>query len=263
MIDTDEYNPSTAPNSYTKLTIMNAKDKEVCEETNYTIAKVYTQDLKIKHEDRFLLSFTTMSNLADIKRKNPDDIFTSQMIIPPNQTILSGFNRLLENTLSQISKNIDIIIFGGSVCVDEISEKVVPYDYENSKEPIDLPFVVGNIIHKIYPTNVRISHFGYNENYKEMLEIKDYALLKNDATKVFNILDNINIVNDDTRYEYDLRYLCNAMFSIISKAKLSRVEFLVKYKITDKDDFNSFKDATEKYGYSVVLENNKLIVTKN
>ncbi len=79
-----------------------------------------------------------------------------------------------------------------------------------------------------------------------MLKTKDYALLKNDVTKVFNILDNINIVNDDTRYEYDLRYLCNVMFSIISKAKLCGVELLVKYKITDKDDFNSFKDATEK-----------------
>lgn len=264
MIDSDEYNPSTANNSYSHITIMNAKNEEVCEETKDTIAKVYTQDFKIKHEDRFLFSATTMSNLYDIKMKNPNDIFTLQMIIPPNQTIMTGYKRLLENTLCQVSHYVDVVIFGGSVTVDEISEDTMPYNYKDMNHQddkiIDLPFMIGNIIHKIFPSHVRFSHFGVNEHYNELLKVKNYALLKNDVTKSFDILDNINNIDDNTRYEYDLRYLCHVMFSIISKKKLNRVELLVQYKIVDMDDFTSFKDATEKYGYKVMLESNKFTV---
>lgn len=257
MIDSDEYDPYTANNSYSNITILHAKDKEVCEETKNTIAKVYTQDFVIKHEDRFLFSATTMSNLMDIKRKNPKDIFTSQIIIPPNQTIVSGFKRLLENTLCQISNNVDVIIFGGTITVDMVSEDTLPYNYKDKTNTIDLSFVIGNIIHKIFPSNIRFSHFGVSENYEELLKIKDYALLKNS-----DILDNINNINDNTRYEYDLIFLCRAVHDIISKKKINKVELLTKYKLTDKDDFEQFKEATEKYGYNVILENNKLTVIK-
>ena len=263
MIDSDNYNPSTAKNSYSKITIMNAKNEEVCEETKNTVTKVYTQDLKLKHEDRFLLSASTMGNLYDIKRKNPKDIFTTQLIIPPNMTIDVGYKRLLENTMCQISHYVDVIVFGGSVTVDEISEDTMPYNYKNNIEPIDLPFMIGNIIHKIFPSHVRFSHFGVNENYNELLKIKDYALLKNDVTKSFDILENINNIDDNTRYEYDLRFLCHAVYDIISKKKLNRVELLVRYKTVDIDDFTSFKEATEKYGYRVMLESNKFTVEKN
>lgn len=257
MIDSDEYDPFTANNSYSNITIFNSKNKEVCEETKNTIAKVYTQDFVIKHEDRFLFSATTISNLMDVKRKNPKDIFTSQIIIPPNQTIVSGFKRLLENTLCQISNNVDVIIFGGTITVDMVSEDTLPYNYKDKTNTIDLSFVIGNIINKIFPSNIRFSHFGVSENYEELLKIKDYALLKNS-----DILDNINNINDNTRYEYDLTFLCRAVHNIISKGKINKVELLTKYKLTDKDDFEQFKEATEKYGYNVILESNKLTVIK-
>jgi len=263
MIDGDEYVPSTANNSYSNITILNAKNKSVCNKTKNTIAKVYTQDLQIKHEDRFLLSATTMANLNDIKRTHPNDKFTSQIIIPPNETFMTGFQRLLENTLCQISHNIDIIIFGGTVTKDDIGEDTLPYDYKKDKEAIDLVLTVSTMIHKIFPSNIRFSHFGVQEQYHELLKIEDYALLKSDITKPFDVLDNINNIQDDTRYEYDLRYLCRVMHDIISKKKLNRVELLVKYKILDQDDYNSFKEATENHGYYVILESNKITEIKN
>jgi len=269
MIDSDNYNPSTANNSYSNITILNAKNEEVCEETKNTIAKVYTQDFKLKHEDRFLFGATTMSNLYDIKRKNPKDIFTVQLIIPPNMTIDVGYKRLLENTMCQISHYVDVIVFGGTIPVSEESEDTIPYDYKNHKsnsdEPIDLAFMIGNIIQKIFPSCVRFSHFGVNEHYNELLKIKDYALLKNNVMKSFDILDNINNVSDNTRYEYNLRFLCNAIFSIISKKKIDRVELLVSHKkpdLQEEENYNSFKEATEQYGYNVMLENNRFIVEK-
>lgn len=264
MIDSDKYDPSTASNSYSYLTILNAKNEEVCLKTKDTIAKVYTQDLQAKHEDRFLFSATTMSNLMDIIRRNPNDIFTAQMIIPPNQTFMSSFERLLENTLSQVSHHVDVIVFGGTIIKDEVSDDTLPYDYkDDGKEPLDLVFAIANIIHKIFPSNFRFSHFGVKENHDELLKIKDYALLKNDVLRSFEVLDNINSVSDDTRYEYDLQYLCRVMYDIISKTKINRVELLVKYKISDLEDYNSFKEATEKYGYQVILESNKFTVIKN
>jgi len=99
MIDSDLYCPSTANNSYSPITIIEAKNKEVCEKTKSVIAKVYTQDLQVKHEDRFLLDITSISNLMAIKRKHPNDKFTTQIIILPNETFMTGFARLLENTL--------------------------------------------------------------------------------------------------------------------------------------------------------------------
>lgn len=269
MFDNDNYNPSTANNSYSNITIMNAKNEEVCEETKNTIAKVYTQDFKIKHEDRFLFSATTMNNLYDIKMKNPNDIFTSQIIIPPHQTIDIGYKRLLENTLCQTSDYVDVIVFGGTITVNDESEDTIPYDYKKYKpesdEPLDLAFIIGNIVHKIFPSCVRFSHFGVKEQYEELLKIKDYACLKNDVSKPFSILDDINNVSDDSRYTYNLRYLCNVMFSIISKKKLDRVELLAKHRELDsqeKENYDSFKEATEKYGYRVTLESNKFTVEK-
>ena len=267
MIDSDEYCPSIASNSYSNITILNAKNKEVCEETKHTIAKVYTQDFVIKHEDRFLFAATTMANLNDIKRTQPNDKFTSQIIIPPNQTFMTGFKRLLENTLCQIAQNIDIIIFGGTSLKDNVGEETLPYNYQDQdkkgKEPHDLVLTICNIIHKTYPSYVRFSHFGVREHYEELLKIHDYALLKSDVTESFNILDNINNTLDDTRYEYDLIYLCRVMHGIITKKKLNRVELLVKYKILYLDDYNSFKEATENYGYQVILESNKFMVIRN
>ena len=248
------------------MTISNAKNKKLCDLTKSTTAKVYTQDLKLKHEDRFLFAFTTMSNLNDIKRTNPNDIFISQLIIPPGQTILSGFSRLLENTLSQISSQLDVIVFGGTSVLDENredDENAIPYDYQNAKsEPFDLAFSIGNIIHKIFPKHIRFSHFGTKQNYNKLLETHDYAQLKNNVTKSSDILDNINLIPDDSRYEYDLRFLTHAMFDVISKNNPCRIELLVKYKIVDMDDFNSFKTATEANGYSVLLSDNKFLIEK-
>lgn len=74
------------------------------------------------------------------------------MIIPPNETFMSGFERLLENTLSQIADNIDIIIFGGTTIEDDpMSELTFLYDYTKNKEHLDLAFVIANIIYKIKP----------------------------------------------------------------------------------------------------------------
>lgn len=53
------------------------------------------------------------------------------------------------------------------------------------------------------------------------------------------------------------------MYKIISINKPDSVELLVKYEIIDNGDFNSFKTATEGYGYKVVLENNRFMVEKN
>jgi len=113
----------------------------------------------------------------------------------------------------------------------------LPYNYKKDKEPVDLLFMVGNIIHKVYPSSVRFSHFGVNENYDELLKLKDYALLKSDVCKSFDVLDNINNTQDNSRYEYSLKYLCGIVHNIISKKKLNRIELLVRYKITDINDY--------------------------
>ena len=117
MIDSDSYCPSIAENSYSSITIMNSKDskdEELCNRAKNVVAKVFTQDLKVKHEDRFLTSSSTISNLNYIKFKNPEDKFISQIIIPPGETFMTGFKKLLENTLCQISSGVDLIVFGGS-----------------------------------------------------------------------------------------------------------------------------------------------------
>ena len=254
MIDSDQYCPSTADNSYSPITILNSKDEELCIRTKNVVAKVFTQDLEIKHEDRFLLSAITAGNLNRIKRKNPEDQFTSQMIIPPGETFMSGFEKLLQNTLCQIADNVDLIVFGGTVLQDG-SDITLPYDYRKDKEASDLLFLVGNIINKTHPSNVRFSHFGVNENYDELLKMKDYARLKTDS------LDSINTA-DDSRYEYDLKYLCRIMGGILQGKTIDTVELLVKYKMTDIDDFSQFKKETEKYGYKVLLEQYKFAVIK-
>jgi hypothetical protein len=122
-----EYDPFTASNSYTSLTIMNAKNPEVSERTKGLVSLVYTQDLKLKHEDRFLFNFTTLANLEDIKRKHPLDRFTAQIVVPPKRTILEGFERLLENTLSQIANAFVIRVFGGSLLDPNSDENLLPY----------------------------------------------------------------------------------------------------------------------------------------
>lgn len=254
MIDSDNYHPSTAHNSYSNLTILESKDKTITDET---VAKVYTQDLKIKHEDKFLLNATTLSNLLHIK---PKGIFTIQIILPPNNTFRIVLKRLLENTLCQISNYLDAIIFGGTILKDDFSDATLPYNHNDKIQPVDLSFTIGNIVHKVGISYFRFSHFGVDSQYAELLKIKDYALLKSDVTKSFEILDNINNIEDNTRYEYDLTYLCRMMHYIISKKKLNRIELLVKYKIVDIEDFNSFKKATEEYGYIVDLKYNKFII---
>ena len=267
MHDSDNYDPATASNSYTKLTIMNAKDNEICKETQSTIAKVYTQDYKLKHEDRFLFSMTTMSNLTQIKAENETDVFTSQLIIPPGQTFLTGFKRLLENTLCQISEYVDVIVFGGTVIKNNMGEEVEPYNHKihkekEEKDASDLAFMNANIVHKIKPSHIRFSHFGVEQNFEKLLELKDYALLKNDVTTSCKILTDINNIHDESRYEYDSRFLCHAMFDMISKTKVNRIELIVRYKMVDLDDFKSFREATENYGYIVIAEPNRMCVTK-
>jgi len=252
MIDSDSYCPSIAENSYSSITIINSKDEELCNRAKNVVAKVFTQDLKVKHEDRFLTSLSTISNLNYIKCKNPGDKFISQMIIPPGETFMTGFEKLLENTLCQISSGVDLIVFGGTVLQDD-SDITLPYT--PGKEAVDLLFLIGNIIEKVYPTTVRFAHFGVNENYNELLKMKDYALLKSDN------LSSIN-TDDSSRYEYDLKYLCHCVYRIVKGKKINKLELLVKYKITDADDFNAFKEATEKYGYKISLEQYKFTAIK-
>ena len=264
MFDSDNYNPFTANNSYS-IVSKNIKNEENCEITKNTITKVYTQNFEIKHEDLHSMVGSTLSNLTNIKKNNPNIIFTSQIIIPPNQTIWSGHSRLLENSLNGISSNIDVIIFGGTV-------NSGTYNYKEKEEPLDLSYTIERIIS--FKSNIRFSHFGTKENYDKLLEIKDYALLKNDVTKSCKILDDINNTYDNTRYEYDLRYLCKIIFNMIldknssnkrfNKVELlNRIELLVQYKLVDVDNFTSFKEMIKKFGYRVILESNKFIVEKN
>ena len=269
MQDSDISDPYVVNNSYTPLTIGNVKNFEVANKTKNCIAKVYTQNLQLKHEDRFLFSLTTLSSLANIKAKHPKDRFTSQIIIPPSETLLLGYERLLENTLAQISNAFDIIVFGGMVAVEATPEDESVLPYAGQGECIDLPFVQGNMGDKTKPAVVSISQFGttqfnyYNQTHNDFAKLKRSFFNVNGNLILSSqvLLDEINNVDDDTRVVYPMSYVCRCVFLLLNKSRARRVELRVKYAMNLLDeDYLGFSTMCAKHNITLEVSKNKMIV---
>lgn len=233
--------PYLANNSYTETTIMNAKNPEIYENTKNIIIRVYTQDLYNKHEDRFLFWLSTQSNLYSIKNYYPHHKWTSEIIIPPKETLENGFLKLNENTLSFVSHALRVIVFQGHVYANEnnvvISEdkcqkvkKILDYNYTDHEMIKNFYFAgsdLAGVIEKyVINQNIcifRFEHYGVNK-WKNQIPDK-IKFFDFDGNIVENSFSHNELQEDDeSRPVYHLNVLydfiletmkCNKYIQII------------------------------------------------
>jgi hypothetical protein len=238
-IDEDHFHIS---NTYSAMTIMNAKNPETYNVTNGCLTSIYTQDLNLQHEDRFLLHPCTLANLKVIRYQNPTHRYTSNMIIPPDKVIHNGMVRLIENTLAQISNAFIITVFGGTYLTNEseydtIGDKFMPFDDNVDRgDPVDLGYIVGNIQsfeHEILVFN----HFGRSQQYKYFLEhpFKRTCFFdeKGNINNNFNNLEQYSRlfnVSDDTEFYYDPIIIFRAIREFYRKGYL-HIILNIKYNL--------------------------------
>jgi hypothetical protein len=283
MHDSDNYDPLTALNSYSPLPTIGIKDKELIEQTKNITMKIYTQDLIPRHEDTLPFSGLTMSLLRDIylTQLSEGNQFTSQIILPPSETIDSGFARLSQNALWGIGSGLDITVFGGTdqFSVNNYPENEMKQQYTQFKELktecYDLKFILEKMIgpRRFVETQVFVfSHFGYNQQYEYMKQI-DCAQLKrslfDNHGKVLSdvkdnvLLDQINAIDDDYRYEYNYVGLCLQIGELI-KTGCEYMELRVKFaSIDDNQHFKDFCQMCKRNNVEMIVGKNKIVVRNN
>jgi hypothetical protein len=204
-------NPSKAKNTYSKITIMNSKNEELCRKTKDCLTRVYTQDLYNQHEDRFMFAAMTMIHLNMIKEVNPAHRWTGEIIIPPTELILSGFERLLENTLSQKADAFNAVIFGGAKFGNDDDDNMYKINENNYINPADFVFLMSNMVLKVPVQAVRFCHYGKNQHWDHYiktngknLKIKFFDFQGNIISSYVNQEDPYTNIIDDTQPIYQL-----------------------------------------------------------
>jgi hypothetical protein len=267
-------------NTYSNLTIANAKNMKIYNETSGCITSTYTQDLRLQHEDRFLLHVSTIGNLDLIRRLNPTHRYTSCVIVPPNRTINDGIHRLTENTLSQLSHAVNITVFGGSYCFEEMEndkmiDKCVPYNYNEKVDcssPIDIVYMAENI-KSFYNQILVFNHFGREEQYQYFLKnpLKKIMFFDIDGNisyenDVFDQYQTINNIEDKTQHIYDYKILCR-MIQYIYRNGYQKIIINVKYdyenaikKMNDEEAPNDAKTYFLKKNIVVQFKKNQILV---
>ena len=228
-------------NSYSRTTITNAKDPELLERTRATYAVVYTQDLRSKHEDRFLLSYTTMANLQDIRMLNPTHRFTAQITVPKDQTIHKAFERMLQNTLSQIADAFVIRICGGSVSNPNDDEAMLPWNGDQKEEVLDLAFAVTNMATKVPVTAFIFSQYSYDSVIDHNKRFKIFDQDGQFLRAGDEPFDEIKEVDSNVAYAYDLLFLTRIIHTVFNRnRKLKYVELNVNYTTKDLSELDDF-----------------------
>lgn len=242
-------------NSYSIITIAITKDHEVLERTKATYAVVYTQDLRSKHEDRSLFGYTSMSRLQQIKMANPNHRFTAQITVPTGQTIDQGFERLLQNTLSQIIDAFVVRICGGSICDPDNNEAILPWTGDKTESVFDLAYVVTNMATQASVTAFIFSHYkcincGRSDSKSSLCMIDHQTRLKlfdQDGrflrtNQPFDVIRGDRIDMSSTSvYVYDPHFLTGIIHILFTRnKKLKYAEFNIYYKAEDLSEFNDF-----------------------
>lgn len=250
-------------NTYSPVTIGNAKDYKVYEETSGCLTSTYTQDLKLQHEDRFLFHLMTVTNLNTVRYQNPTHRFTSSIIVPPNKTIHDGMVRLIENTLAQHSDAFIITIFGRSYLTREeeyetIGDKLIPCNknLDRGTDPVDLGYVLGNICsfsHQILVFN----HYGSSEQYSYFLNnpVKRTIFFDSEGETLSDSntdqYSKINEIEDLTQYTYSPLVLLRSIRNLLRRG-YSKLIFHVKYEnIQEHEDFKRFDLYFSRKGINV------------
>jgi hypothetical protein len=262
-------------NTYSASTILNAKNPIVDEETKGCITSTYTQDLKLQHEDRFLMAMSTLSNLRVIRYNNPSHKYTSNIIVPPNKTLHEGMVRLIENTLSQMSNAFVINVFGGSYLTlesefDTVGDKYMPYDKNIDRgNPADLAFILSSIKsleHQILIFN----HFGREDQYQHFLTnpFKRISLFDQSGNisfvhKILEQYERINDVDDHSQYIYDFRILSRSI-QLLYREGFELIIFNVNYNYNNVKNQLSYENNHKYYdkkGIQVEYKKNQIIIT--
>lgn len=250
----DDYDPQTAHNSYSHLTIGNAKNHEVLEKTKGVHSIVYTQDLKTKHEDRFLFGATTMSNLQSVRMFNPTHRFTAQITVPPGETIYNGMERMLENTLSQIADAFVIRIFGGSIDNPDDDDSLLPWNGDD-KQCLDWAFVVANMALKVPITALLFGHYAAAD-YDPTVKDRRLSLFDQHGN-LTPCADTIQF-NQGLRYQYELSYLTRVVHKLFTHNQSLRYVELNVDHTPESDEFEDFQKFCAKANIEIHREPSKL-----
>lgn len=226
--------PSEARNTYSSVTIGNAKDTELCERTKGIITRVYTQDLYNQHEDRFMLDMMTRVHLGMVRMANPTHRWIAEMVIPPTKTIQRGVARLYENTLAYISHVLNIVVFGGSRYAEREDDDDL-YLHSGDDYPADLSFIMANLALSVSSPIIRFCIYGKAAHWKHYQETNQkLQLFDHSGTMVDTFLtdqDPYSTITDESRLSYPLTYIINVVFGTLrGNTKLEIIDLHVVYK---------------------------------
>jgi len=155
--DINEEDGGTDHNTFTSMTILNAKDPDT-EEQQGIISKVIFND-HIVHEDRFLMVPSTEMNVMQVQSMYPppDHVFTSYMIIPSGKTINDAFTKLIKNTLYRITRKGRVLLMDHNV-----SDEAIPYGNQDIREFDDI-LVLGTLVEKMDWSEFEFVHLSKEE----------------------------------------------------------------------------------------------------
>lgn len=275
IVDKDEINMAVC-NSYRASTIVDDKTLEVQKRTKGCIANIYTQDLKVKHEDKLPSLQQTDLNLQTVITQNPAHKFTSSLIVPPNIPINHGFERLSQNTLWALSHAFNISIFGGSYSGGANSksslsgneETIYPYNPKKTDRvgPLDWSFVVAMMKTNFYKAII-FNHYGVSEQYKyfkscPFRKVKIFGengeiVMEHENYDQYNFL---NTIKDKTQHVYKMDHIRKFILDLVNNG----VRFIllnVKYDLaSNQTDDEIFKKYCYAHSVNIRFEHNKITV---
>jgi hypothetical protein len=267
IVDKDEINMSVC-NSYRQSTIIDDKNLEINKKTKGCIINIYTQDLKIKHEDKLPTLQQIDVNLQTIINQNPTHKFTSVLIVPPYLTINQGFERLSQNTLWSLSHAFNITIFGGSYSVnnDDVFFPYHPNKSHNRIGPLDMSFIIA-MIKTNFNKIVIFNHYGINEQYKyyNSCPFKKVRIFNDDGEFIMNNNDyeqykNLNTIIDKSQHVYKMGNVRKFILDLINN-DIKILILNIKYDLSSDQDGNEiFVNYCNKYNINVRFEYNRIIV---
>lgn len=263
------------------------RDKNLCEKTKHAVTRVYTQDMKNKFQayltqparsGEYTNDEVENNNiLNEIKKYNPRHRFTTDIICPPDLTLLDSFDRLKQNLLFNISEAINVIIFGGTVLSGTENVKYVPFLLGNDEKLLD--FYDAQIFDYFISKNnlklktISYTHFGFDQQYTtfknnyiavtDMLKIKCFNRYgihyKMNSNRVLNC---INIIDDESRPKYNLEYVESMIKNIIDyNISIKYIELNIAYEYNDtyldniSIKFRKLAWHTEFYKHKIILFN--------
>lgn len=273
-LDDRDPEPYDAENTYTHVTITNAKNSKF-KDTPECKTCVYTQDLYNQHEDRFLFDTCTQGNLAAIKDANPTHRWTMRIICPPSMTCVKAFMKLVENTLWRSSNAGEFVKFGASLSSDNDKKGKVRISHNSPEiDPIDLQFALCNYSQKVnlsltdkYLQNgsnvFRFYQYGFEEQYKEYLtdqkalaKVRSYDYEGTLLDKVPR-LHSYMLTADPTQPIYTVDYL----WGLIKIALNHGIKYLeLGVKVEGDNGWNAISDLLDHKDYSVTIDKGVLFL---